>query len=55
MVPALTNLPEGCLFAPRCPLADAHCHTQYPPYEKKRPGHSAASWHSDRLSGRPRA
>src|SRR5476651_280128 len=31
MVPALTNLPEGCIFAPRCPLADDRCRATYPP------------------------
>ena len=51
MVPALTNLPEGCLFAPRCALADSRCRSKYPPYEEKRPGHSAACWHSDKLMG----
>jgi peptide/nickel transport system ATP-binding protein len=51
MVPALTNLPEGCIFAPRCPLADDRCRATYPPYEEKRPGHSAACWHSDKLTG----
>ena len=49
MVPALTNLPAGCLFAPRCPLADERCRSKYPSYEEKRPGHSAACWHSDKL------
>ncbi|MFD3381073.1 MULTISPECIES: ABC transporter ATP-binding protein [unclassified Streptomyces] len=29
--PTLTNLPPGCAFAPRCPLADAtRCHTEHP-------------------------
>ena len=51
MVPALTNLPPGCLFAPRCALADQHCRDTSPPYEQKRPGHWAACWHSDRLAG----
>jgi peptide/nickel transport system ATP-binding protein len=50
MVPALIDLPSGCLFAPRCALADRHCHDAYPPYEEKRPGHWAACWHSDRLA-----
>ena len=52
MVPALTNLPGGCIFAPRCTLADERCRAKYPAYEEKRPGHSAACWHSDALSGR---
>jgi peptide/nickel transport system ATP-binding protein len=50
MVPALTNLPHGCLFAPRCALADDRCRSEYPPYEEKRAGHSAACWHSDLLA-----
>jgi peptide/nickel transport system ATP-binding protein len=51
MVPALTNLPAGCSFAPRCPYADEQCHSFYPPYEQKRPGHWAACWHSEKLYG----
>jgi peptide/nickel transport system ATP-binding protein len=51
IVPALTNLPPGCVFAPRCPYADAQCTAEYPPYEQKRPDHWAACWHSDRLYG----
>ena len=51
MVPALTNLPPGCVFAPRCPYADEQCRSFYPPYEQKRPGHWAACWHSEKLYG----
>ena len=51
VVPALTNLPPGCSFAPRCPFADDRCRSFYPPYEQKRPGHWAACWHSERLYG----
>jgi peptide/nickel transport system ATP-binding protein len=51
MVPALTNLPDGCVFAPRCAHADDRCRTQYPRYEEKRPGHWAACWHSHALEG----
>jgi peptide/nickel transport system ATP-binding protein len=51
MVPALTNLPAGCVFAARCALADQRCKAEYPPYEEKRPGHWAACWHSSRLAG----
>jgi peptide/nickel transport system ATP-binding protein len=29
--PSLMNLPEGCPFAPRCPLAAPECHTSEPP------------------------
>jgi len=51
IVPALSDLPEGCVFAPRCKFADDKCRAEYPPYEEKRPSHWAACWHSDALYG----
>ncbi len=51
IVPALTNLPQACTFAPRCALATDKCRGQYPPYEQKLPDHWAACWHSDKLEG----
>ncbi|HYM73287.1 MAG TPA: ABC transporter ATP-binding protein [Stellaceae bacterium] len=51
MVPALTNLPQGCPFAPRCAFADERCRAHAPDYEQKRPGHWVACWHSERLYG----
>jgi len=51
MVPALTNLPSGCAFAPRCQFADDRCRSVAPDYEQKRSGHWAACWHSERLYG----
>jgi peptide/nickel transport system ATP-binding protein len=51
MVPALTNLPPGCAFAPRCAHADDRCRALAPDYEQKRSGHWAACWHSERLYG----
>jgi peptide/nickel transport system ATP-binding protein len=51
MVPALSNLPPGCAFAPRCGLSDERCRTRAPGYEEKRLGHWAACWHSERLYG----
>ena len=50
-VPALTNLPPGCVFAPRCAHAEDRCRAQYPAYEEKRPGHWAACWRSHELYG----
>ena len=50
-VPALTNLPQGCVFAPRCAHAVERCRQAYPPYEEKRPGHWAACWRSRELYG----
>src|SRR3954470_3808512 len=55
IVPALTHLPPGCTFAPRCPFADERCRSVAPAYEEKRPGHWAACWHSERLYGAGRA
>jgi peptide/nickel transport system ATP-binding protein len=50
MVPALSNLPAGCAFAPRCAFADDTCRAKYPAYEQKALGHWAACWHSDRIA-----
>jgi oligopeptide/dipeptide ABC transporter ATP-binding protein len=49
MVPALSNLPPGCVFAPRCAFASDLCRREYPAYQEKRAGHWVACWHSDRL------
>ncbi len=51
MVPPLTGLPPGCAFAPRCAFADGQCRVDSPPFVTRRPGHSVACWHSDRLYG----
>jgi len=51
MVPALTNLPQGCVFAPRCAFAEERCRKAYPPYEEKHPAHRAACWRSEELYG----
>ncbi len=50
MVPALSNLPHACTFAPRCAFADDTCRGKYPPYQEKRSDHWAACWHSDRIA-----
>jgi peptide/nickel transport system ATP-binding protein len=47
-VPAISDLPTGCAFAPRCPGASDRCRSERPPYEEKRPGHFAACFeHED--------
>jgi peptide/nickel transport system ATP-binding protein len=51
MVPALTDLPAGCVFAPRCAFAEERCRATYPTYEEKRPGHWAACWRSRDIFG----
>ncbi|PWG63010.1 ABC transporter ATP-binding protein [Spiribacter halobius] len=51
IVPALTDLPAGCHFAPRCRFATERCHAAYPPLEEKARGRLAACWESERLPG----
>ena len=40
--PALSNLPKGCVFAPRCPYATEKCHTERPDRFETGTGHYAA-------------
>ncbi|MCC7363159.1 MAG: ABC transporter ATP-binding protein [Dehalococcoidia bacterium] len=42
--PDLSQLPGGCRFAARCPLADAHCHEEYPPVAEIDRDHRSACW-----------
>ncbi len=51
MVPALSNLPPGCVFAPRCVHATDRCRADYPDYREMRPGHWAACWHAEEFCG----
>jgi peptide/nickel transport system ATP-binding protein len=51
IVPALSDLPEGCVFAPRCAYAEDRCRRAYPDYEEKQPRHWAACWRSAELFG----
>jgi peptide/nickel transport system ATP-binding protein len=51
IVPALSNLPAGCVFAPRCDFAQDRCRASYPVYEEKRPAHWAACWRSREIFG----
>lgn len=34
MVPLLSQIPNGCRFAPRCPYATERCHKEMPPLQK---------------------
>jgi peptide/nickel transport system ATP-binding protein len=38
-MPDPTNLPKGCKFHPRCPVADERCRTELPPATEVSPGH----------------
>jgi peptide/nickel transport system ATP-binding protein len=51
MVPALSDLPPGCVFAPRCAYAEDRCRAAFPAYEEKRPGHWAACRRSREIFG----
>ncbi len=52
IVPALSALPKGCAFAPRCAHAKDKCRAEYPAYEEQRPGHWVACWYADELAGK---
>ena len=41
-VPSPLNPPSGCVFHPRCPLAESRCSAQIPPLREVKPGHWAA-------------
>ncbi|NKB55416.1 MAG: ATP-binding cassette domain-containing protein [Alphaproteobacteria bacterium] len=42
--PALSDLPEGCRFAPRCEFAEARCQAAYPDTFHAGEEHSASCW-----------
>ncbi len=44
MVPLLSQIPEGCRFAPRCPCAVEKCHRQMPDLREVSPGHKVRCW-----------
>ena len=45
--PEFTKLPDGCRFAPRCPHADARCHSTYPSVFSIGANHTAACWRAE--------
>jgi oligopeptide/dipeptide ABC transporter ATP-binding protein len=50
MVPALTKLPAGCAFAPRCKLAVKRCQEEYPPLAEFGGSHWAACWRAGEMA-----
>jgi peptide/nickel transport system ATP-binding protein len=46
--PDLIEMPTGCKFHPRCPLADEKCKTQEPESESAAADHRVACWHWQR-------
>ncbi len=47
--PAITALPAGCAFAPRCAFASDACRAARPPLRELAPGQASACIHHDRL------
>jgi oligopeptide/dipeptide ABC transporter ATP-binding protein len=41
------DVPTGCAFAARCPLATLRCHVEEPPLETDAAGRRVACWHAD--------
>jgi peptide/nickel transport system ATP-binding protein len=48
--PSVVDLPRGCPFVPRCPLAHAGCRETEPDLAPVGSDHLAACWESDRIS-----
>lgn len=42
--PVLHNLPPGCPFVPRCPVAQERCKVEYPPSTQVGDSHTADCW-----------
>ncbi len=44
VAPSLAERPHACVFAPRCPVAIAQCHTEKPPLETTPDGRMIRCW-----------
>ena len=52
MVPSPFDMPVGCRFAPRCPIATEHCHAKMPGLETKEDNSQIRCWfYSDEWGG----
>lgn len=51
MMPDPSNLPEGCMFNPRCPYCDEECRTKRPEMKELTPGHFCRCHHCDKGLG----
>lgn len=49
--PDLVEMPSGCKFHPRCPLADEQCKTHEPEAEFAAADHRVACWHWQKARG----
>ena len=50
-VPNPQAMPSGCLFNPRCPIAEDRCRVEAPPLAELFPGHLVACWKAPLPSG----
>lgn len=48
-VPPLSNVPDGCRFAPRCPFATEKCHKEVPVLEHADDTHRVRCWHYEKI------
>ena len=48
-VPPLSALPQGCVFHPRCSLAEKKCREEEPPLFKLSENHLSRCWKSDQI------
>jgi peptide/nickel transport system ATP-binding protein len=44
IAPSLANRPTGCVFAPRCPIANSQCHAEKPPLTATDDGGLVRCW-----------
>lgn len=47
MVPLLSQIPQGCRFAPRCPYATEQCRKEMPPLTEVSASHKVRCFHAD--------
>lgn len=48
-VPSLRNLPQGCRFNTRCPLAKGPCFEEHPPLRTLHDGHQVACYYAEEV------
>lgn len=52
-IPSPMNLPPGCFFASRCPIAEDYCTDEHPPLEPDEPDHVVACYRTDVMHALP--
>ena len=51
MMPNPMDLPQGCAFAPRCPMATDQCREKCPALRELEPGHTVRCFHAELREG----